>query len=49
MRCIGEGKMVLEEREMGLWVLREEEREERFGGGGSHGRWWEEEIVKTWF
>ena len=43
MGCIGEGKMVLEEREMGLWVLREEEREERFGGGGGHGRRWEEE------
>ena len=29
MGCIGEGKMVLEEREMGLWVLRERKREGR--------------------
>ena len=31
------------EKEMSLWVLREEEREERFGGGGGPVSRWEEE------
>ena len=37
MGCIGEGKLVLEERERGWFVgfEREEEREERFGGGAA--------------
>ena len=32
---IGEGKMVLEEKEMGLWVLRERKREKKDLGVGA--------------
>ena len=45
MGCMGEGKIVLEEKKRDGFVGfdREKEREERFGGGGGHGRLREEE------